>query len=126
MKLIVKDSAAATIIASGIIGENALIHEDNWYFQPGSVQMDALIISDRTYNCPYKGICHWIDLKTSRTRAQNVGWVYRDPKPGYEQIKGMIGFYAKGKSGVLTECEPFANREALQTDIEPDEPATAH
>lgn len=120
MRLIVKDQSSRTVIASGVVGDTALIHEDNWYFQPETVNLGVLDISERIYTCPYKGVCYWIDLRAPHTRSQNIAWVYRDPKPGYEAIKGMIGFYARGKSGILTECEPFANRDALDLNIEGD------
>jgi uncharacterized protein (DUF427 family) len=80
--------------------------EGAWYFAADQVDMTHLHITQRTYTCPYKGVCYWIDLDAAHTRAQNVGWVYFDPKPGYEYIKGKIAFYARSTAGTeaqLTE-----------------------
>lgn len=117
MRLTVKDRVTGTIIASGVQGETAHIIEGNYYFEPNAVNLAHLSISERTYNCPYKGICHWVDLTTAQTRAQNIGWVYYDPRPDYEHIKGLIGFYGRGAAGVLSECEPLANRDAIDAEM---------
>jgi uncharacterized protein (DUF427 family) len=76
--------------------------------------MGHLKITNRTYTCPYKGVCFWIDLEIPDGRvAQNVAWVYRSPKPGYEFIQDQLGFYARPTSGTL--AEKVASREAAST-----------
>lgn len=66
--------------------------ENGIYFPLESVYQRHLVITDRVYSCPYKGVCNWIDLVAPAIRADNIAWVYQAPKAGYERIAGRIGF----------------------------------
>ena len=101
MQFTIKERASHQVIASGNENETVRPFEGNWYFAPEMVNMEHLKVTERTYACPYKGVCNWIDLETVNGRAQNVGWIYRQPKPGYEFIKDQIGFYARNTSGTV-------------------------
>jgi len=104
MSLIVKERFTGEIIASGTENESVRVFEGNWYFNPEVVNMEHLRVTERTYTCPYKGVCYWIDVETpDGQRAHNVAWVYRQPKPGYEFIKDQIGFYARSTQLTLAE-----------------------
>jgi|GEM_PF-392498 len=104
MPLTIKARATGEIVASGIENETARVFEGNWYFKPEVVNMEHLRVTDRTYTCPYKGMCYWIDIEMPEGgRVQNVGWVYRQPKPGYEFIKDEIGLYARPTQGTLAD-----------------------
>ncbi len=104
MPLIVKERNSGELIASAEENQGARVFEGNWYFNPEAVQMAHLSVTERTYTCPYKGVCFWIDLKgADGSSTQNVGWVYRNPKPGYEFIKDQIAFYARATPGTLSE-----------------------
>lgn len=104
MTLIIKERPTGAIIASGDENRTVREFEGNWYFAPETVNMDHLTITTRTYNCPYKGTCYWIDLETpDGFRAQNIAWVYQQPKPGYEFIQNQIGFYARSTAGTVPE-----------------------
>jgi uncharacterized protein (DUF427 family) len=104
MALSIKERATGEIIASGTENETVRIFEGNWYFKPEVVNMDNLHVTERTYTCPYKGICYWIDMETpDGAQVQNVGWVYRQPKPGYEFITDEIGFYARPTQATLAD-----------------------
>lgn len=104
MSLIIKEKGTDAIIAQGSPSDNsARVFEGNWYFDPKNVKMDHLKVTDRTYTCPYKGVCYWIDLESPETSARNVGWVYNTPKPGYEMIKDQIAFYARDTAGTLAQ-----------------------
>jgi uncharacterized protein (DUF427 family) len=104
MALTIKERTTGNVIASGAENETVRVFEGNWYFKPEAVNMENLRVTERTYTCPYKGICYWIDIETpDGQRAQNVGWVYRHPKPGYEFIKDEIGFYARPTQLTLVE-----------------------
>ena len=72
-----------------------LTYEGSLYFSPDHVTKDSLTITPRTYTCPYKGTCHWVDfVGPTGATVKDVAWVYADPKPGHEVIKGRYGFYA--------------------------------
>jgi uncharacterized protein (DUF427 family) len=101
---VVKDRASNAVIAAGVKDETVRDFEGNWYFSPTVVNMDYLNVTERTYTCPYKGVCFWVDaVSPTGEIARNVAWVYRDPKPGYEFIKDEMGFYARNSSGTLVE-----------------------
>ena len=67
--------------------------EGNFYFHPDCVDRDALQLTDRTYTCPYKGVCLWVDLKGDPVSIPDCAWVYPRPKPGFRRITGWYGFY---------------------------------
>lgn len=91
-----------TIIADGIMQQHQVrIHEGQWYFSPDLVDMSRLVVTERTYTCPYKGVCFWIDLVTPDLKVQNVAWVYQNPKPDYTFIKDQIGFYSRPTKGTI-------------------------
>ena len=104
MTFIVKERTNGEIIAAAKDNHTVRVFEGNWYFKPEAVNMQHLKVTDRTYTCPYKGVCYWIDLETSDgVKAQNVAWVYRDPKPTYEFIKDQIAFYTRPTTGTFSE-----------------------
>jgi uncharacterized protein (DUF427 family) len=103
MKLTVNEKPAGTRIASGEDGREVDVFEGNWYFDPAVVDMSHLKVTQRTYTCPYKGTCYWIDLESPTGRAQNIAWVYNNPNPGYEHIKDRIAFYARDTAGTTAK-----------------------
>jgi uncharacterized protein (DUF427 family) len=108
MKYTVKERSSGSIIAQGVENQNVRLFEGNLYFAPDAVNMDHLRVTERIYTCPYKGQCFWIDLEAESGRATNIGWVYRNPKAGYEFIKDQIGFYNRDTSGTVSVKEPVA------------------
>lgn len=74
-------------------GDQVAKVEGNWYVDASAVSK-TLQMSSHDYTCPYKGKCHYADFVDGATRAIDVAWVYDDPKPGWEHIKGKYGFYA--------------------------------
>jgi uncharacterized protein (DUF427 family) len=104
MAFVVKERLSGEIIASAEDHQSVRMFEGNWYFNPEAVNMQHLKVTDRTYTCPYKGVCYWIDLETpDGTKAQNVAWVYRNPKPTYEFITDQIAFYTRQTEGTISE-----------------------
>lgn len=103
MKLVVKERNSDHVIAAGELDQDVTILENAWYFDPDTVDMTRLRITDRTYNCPYKGICQWIDLVSNDSTTQNIGWIYTDVRPGYEHIHNRPAFFSKGTASTLSE-----------------------
>lgn len=98
----IRDRNSQAVIASGNIEDGSIIKlEGCWYFLPENVDMTHLVITERTYTCPYKGVCYWIDLESPETKAKNVAFIYRNPQNGYEHIKDRIAFYGRDTSGTL-------------------------
>jgi len=100
MNYVIKERSSGGVIASG---ETICTLEGGWYFRPDQVNMEVLRVTERTYTCPYKGVCHWVDLESPRGRAQNVAWIYANPKSGYEMIKGLVGFNSSDTAGTLAQ-----------------------
>lgn len=71
--------------------------EGNWYFHPDEVDRSVLETSDRTYTCPCKGVCFWVDIKTKHGYINDIAWVYPEPFPEYQHITGWYGFYPEHK-----------------------------
>lgn len=105
MRYTIKDRSNGSTVADGVADLNVRLFEGNLYFDPAQVDQARLIVTDRLYTCPYKGTCNWIDLVTENGRAQSVGWVYPNPKPGYEFIKDQIAFYNRETSGTVVVTE---------------------
>lgn len=104
-KVTIRDAFDGTVIAQGETPYGVFSFEGNWYFDEDNVDMSRLNITERTYTCPYKGICYWIDLETPENAVENVAWVYRNPKRGFNHIKDKIAFYKDSQRGTVAECE---------------------
>jgi uncharacterized protein (DUF427 family) len=103
MSVIIRETNSGARLAQGDVGSDVMKYEGNWYFAPESVQRDLLRVSDRTYTCPYKGTCNWVDFVSQDGKeVKDVAWVYPDPKPGHELIRSRYGFYA-GSRGPTRE-----------------------
>ncbi|MDB5350769.1 MAG: hypothetical protein JWN86_2016 [Planctomycetota bacterium] len=103
MSVVIHEKASGTTLAKGEPEVDVVKYEGNWYFTPEVVERSVLVVTDRTYTCPYKGTCHWVDFSGPGGEAvKDVAWVYADPKPGHEIIKDRYGFYA-GSRGATTQ-----------------------
>lgn len=95
MSITIREKSSGTTLAQGEPPTDVLTYEGNLYFAPTAVVQDVLKLTSRTYTCPYKGTCHYVDFAgPDGTSAKDVAWVYAEPKPGHEAIKGRYGFYA--------------------------------
>ena len=90
----IKSKFTGETLASAEKRDGVRLFEGAWYFQPDKVDMSNLVVTERTYTCPYKGICYWIDFQTAEHQAEDVAFVYFRVNPGYEFVKDQIGFYA--------------------------------
>jgi len=86
-------------------GDQVVKVEGNWYVDPATVSKQ-LQMSSHDYTCPYKGKCYYADFVDGATRSIDVAWVYDNPKPGWENIKGKFGFYAGERSNTRDEVTP--------------------
>ena len=92
------------VLAEAELGEGVIKFEGSYYFDPATVNMDVLDITDREYVCPYKGVANWIDMATENGKTgKEVAWVYPEPVSGFEQIAGRIAFY--GDDSFLTQVK---------------------
>lgn len=82
------------VLATAVENAGTQLFEGAWYFDPDKVDMSQFVVTDRTYVCPYKGTCYWLDLKSESGLVTDVGFTYFTVNPGYEFVKDKIGLYA--------------------------------
>jgi hypothetical protein len=56
--------------------------------------MELFDASPRSTFCEWKGGASYHTLVVDGREIENIAWSYEDPKPGYEQIRGHLAFYA--------------------------------
>ena len=102
MSITIHEKNSGTTLAEAEVGPSLAQYEGNWYFDPAAVRLDVLRVTERTYTCPYKGTCNWVDYVGPDGRTvQDVGWVYPEVKAGHELIRGRYGFYAGSRGGTV-------------------------
>ena len=77
--------------------------ENNYYVDPELIDLSLFEVSDRIYNCPVKGRCFWVDLKTELGWVNDICWVYPETKKAYQQIAGWFGFYPSHRQYEIIE-----------------------
>jgi uncharacterized protein (DUF427 family) len=104
MSVTIRERESGDALAQAEVGASLAKYEGNWYFDPTAVHADVLRISDRTYTCPIKGTCNWVDYVGPEGRiVKDVAWIYPKVKPGHELIAGRYGFYAGSRGGTKEE-----------------------
>ena len=104
MSIVIKEKTSGTPLASGDLGQEVVSYEGNFYFLPEAVEHDRLKVTARTYTCPAKGTCNWVDyVGPDGSTVKDVAWVYPTPKPGHEIIKDRYAFYAGTRGGTRQE-----------------------
>jgi uncharacterized protein (DUF427 family) len=63
------------------------------YFPRADVDMAALMRSEHTTYCPYKGKASYYSIPTGGDRSLNAVWTYETPFEAMAQIKGYVAFY---------------------------------
>lgn len=101
MRVKIIEKSTGAVLADGGDGQVQEV-EGNWYFDASAVS-NKLQISSHDYTCSYKGTCYYADLVDEPRRIADVAWVYGDPKPGWEHIKGKYGFYAGNRRNTKDE-----------------------
>jgi uncharacterized protein (DUF427 family) len=73
------------------------LHEASYppvqYFPRADVDMAALVRSEHTTYCPYKGKASYYSIPTGGDRSLNAVWTYETPFEAMAQIKGYVAFY---------------------------------
>ena len=104
MSIAIKEKESDLVLAQGEAGDKAVQYEGSWYFDPSVVDRSVLVVTDRTYTCPIKGTCNWVDfVDPSGRKVKDVAWVYPKTKAGHEVIAGKYGFYAGSRGGTKQE-----------------------
>ncbi len=99
-----RERQSGSPLASAEVGPSLTKYDGNWYFDPGAVHAECLKVTDRTYTCPVKGTCNWVDYVGPDGRTvEDVAWVYPKVRAGHELIQGRYGFYAGNRGGTREE-----------------------
>lgn len=68
-------------------------HPPVYYILPQHVRLELMTLSPLHTECEYKGTASYYDLAMDGRTSRNAAWVYTDPAPGYESVRGRIAFY---------------------------------
>jgi uncharacterized protein (DUF427 family) len=63
------------------------------YIPRGDVDMSALVRSDHTTYCPYKGDASYFSIPAGGERSVNAVWTYETPFGAMAPIKEYVAFY---------------------------------
>jgi len=80
-------------------------HPPVYYIPPHHVRLELMTLSPLHTECEYKGTASYYDLALDGRVARNAAWVYTDPTPGYEAIRGRIAFYPGRVDEVFVDGE---------------------
>ena len=72
-------------------------HPGRWYLPPQDVRLDLMHESATVTHCPHKGDATHLSATIDGVVHEDVAWVYEDPIPQAEGIRGYVAFY-DGKS----------------------------
>jgi uncharacterized protein (DUF427 family) len=104
MSISIKERQSGSVLAQGEPGSSVIEYEGNLYFDPAAVARAALHVTSRTYTCPIKGTCNWVDFVGFDGRTvPDVAWVYSTTNPGHERIQGRYGFHAGARKSTYQE-----------------------
>ena len=67
--------------------------ENNAYFPADSVRAGALLPSDHTSICPWKGTASYYTVTAGGNENRDAAWFYTDPKPAAAEIQGRVAFW---------------------------------
>jgi uncharacterized protein (DUF427 family) len=72
---------------------DTVVVEGNHYFPRADVDADALLPSDTTTVCPWKGVARYHSIAASGAINRDAAWYYPEPKPAAAEIAGRIAFW---------------------------------
>ncbi len=90
-------------IAEGILGQNVVKVEGNYYFQPDLVDFSNTVMEEDAYYCPIKhSKCDYYFLVDSKGVKQDreMCWIYNEvSNPLFKNIAEMVGMYSQNVEG---------------------------
>lgn len=78
-------------------------HPVRYYFSRDDVAMSRLRPSERTAQCPFKGVARYYDLALGGQKLKDVAWSYEDPYDEHRDIKGRLAFFVEKVPGLAIE-----------------------
>ena len=73
--------------------DDTVVVEGNHYFPAQDVARSALVPSEQTSVCPWKGTANYFSINAGGAINADAAWYYPDPKPEAAEIKDRIAFW---------------------------------
>ncbi len=73
--------------------DDTVVVEGNHYFPAADVARSALVPSERTSTCPWKGTAKYHSVNAGGAINRDAAWYYHDPKPEASEIRDRIAFW---------------------------------
>jgi uncharacterized protein (DUF427 family) len=64
-----------------------------YYILPEDVRGEALVESEKTTQCPYKGVASYYSVEAGGGREDDLVWYYPEPLPEVSKIGGRLCFF---------------------------------
>jgi len=64
-----------------------------YYIPPEVVREDVLAESEKTTQCPYKGVASYYSVEAGDGRVEDLVWYYPEPLPEVGKIEGLLCFF---------------------------------
>jgi uncharacterized protein (DUF427 family) len=88
-----------------------MLHETGllpvYYVPLEDVRQDALVPSDHTTHCPFKGDARYYHLRVGERTAENAVWTYPEPIESCPPIAGLAALYFDAMDAWFEEEEPI-------------------
>ncbi|MEI6728867.1 MAG: DUF427 domain-containing protein [bacterium] len=108
-QITIKDSTDQKIIAQGILGQDVLKVEGNFYFYGQKVDLQGLSKKEKAYHCPIKNSdCdyYFVNDDQGKPMETELCWIYsKIPNSLFKQLENMVGFYSfdRGNGAIIKE-----------------------
>jgi uncharacterized protein (DUF427 family) len=66
-----------------------------YYIPPADVDITAIVPSQRTSFCEWKGVARYWSVQSGSRMAKDAAWSYPDPDSGFEVIRDYLAFYPR-------------------------------
>jgi uncharacterized protein (DUF427 family) len=98
---------AGTVVARSRRGFRVLetSHPPNYYLPLDDVAPDALLRSDRSTFCEFKGHAHYYTVRGGGRVERDAAWGYDHPNAAYAPLTGCVAFYP-GRLDCFVDGEP--------------------
>ena len=86
MKAIWKDQLLAE-------SNDTIVIENNHYFPPASLNMQFLLQSETSSECPWKGTASYFSVVVNGEENKDAAWYYPEPREAASEIKDYVAFW---------------------------------
>ena len=75
------------------VSDDTVVVEGNHYFPADALDRSRFVDSATTSVCGWKGTANYFTIEVDGERNVDAAWVYRDPQPAAEEIRGRVAFW---------------------------------